>query len=618
MSLLMQAPDNHLRSTPTRWPRWSRLRRVLADERGIAAPMFAMFLTSLLGVSALAVDMGNNWQEKRRLNTAVDASALAAASDYAFGTQGCLSAAGDYLLRNAPNAVMTGCQTGGDTVGGTWGWVTVTAEVPIDQFFGKVLGIDAITATVESSAMWGIPASLQVGKARPFGICIETLQKDADFQAWQANGGTSDPIRIGYNKESPTDCTGSSAGEDECSTVATAADVIDLVTIGGDASYKANKEEFTLTRDRYNQAGTVMSTARIDLREDFDIVFNVYLGKWDSGADGLGFVFHNDPAGSAAIGHYGGGLGMSSIKNSIGIEFDTWHNTESFYDTGQQASDDTSADHTAIYDPEHLISPNNYPNNYLYGAGSRLSPLVTLPNIEDRSWHTAEVNWDASTEHLSYSFDGFQVAVLQIDLINDHFGDTHAHFGFSSSTGGAKNLQKLKFDTFSATVEGEGVECAGAEEPAEGGIPGNWGMIDFDGGNNSNQDTKDWIADGYPGGIDAGTFEGDPGAMSGSHAAALSSVYASGEVFPVPLYSLAEGSGSGATFTVTDFVFARLSGYSVTGSQNDRYIELILSSAIVDSPCCMQVDPANAPNDLNIRATRGTALDDNGDPVYRS
>ena len=597
------------------------LRRVLEgfrfDERGIAAPMMAMFLTSLLGVSALAVDMGNNWQEKRQLNTAVDAATLAAALDYAHGTQGCLSSATDYLIRNVPDAVLTSCQTGGDTINGTWGWVTVTAEVPIDQYFGKVLGIDQVRATVESSAMWGIPADPDFAGARPFAICLETLEDDPDYQAWQASGGESNPIRIPYDKTSPNDCTGGEE-EEECVAVITATDIIDLVTIGGDASYKANKDRFTLTPDQYNQAGTVMSTARIDLREDFDIVFEVYLGKSDSGADGLGFVFHNDPAGSQAIGFFGGGLGMSTIQNSIGIEFDTWHNGESFWDTGQQAGDDPWSDHTAIYDPEHLIVPNNYDNNYLYGAATRLSPLVTLPNIEDKKWHTAEVNWDASTEQLSYSFDGFQVTNTQIDLINDHFGDTHAYFGFAASTGGAKNKHMLKFDTFDATVEGEGVECEeSGGGSGSGGVPGNFGLIDFDGGNNSNDDTKDWIEHGYTGYVDPGVFEGDPGALSGSHSASLFSLYSSGESFPVPLYDYAEGSGANAQFTVTDFAYAKLNGYQVTGAQSGRYLELVLSEAVVDAECCAPVDPNDPPTDLHIRATRMTALDENGEPIYR-
>lgn len=592
----------------------NRLQKFLSTERGVAAPMFAMVLTSLLGVSALAVDMGNNWQEKRQLSNAVDAAALAAASDYAFGEQGCLGAATQYLLLNEPDAILTSCETGGDTVNGTYGWVVVTADVPIEQHFGKVLGINEVTATVRTAAMWGIPATQEATGARPFGVCKDTLEADPDYQDWLANGGTSDPIRIMYDKDNLADCTGS---DEVCTAVIDATDIRDLVTVGGDAVYKSGQDKYILTPDQYNKAGTVMSTARIDLNEDFDIVFDIKLGKNDNnGADGIGFVFHNDPAGTNAIGFLGGGLGMSTIRNSIGIEFDTWQNTERFWGTWTQASDDPWEDHTAIYDPEHLIVPDTYDNNYLYGAASRLSPLVTLPNIENNRWHIAEINWDATTEQLAYSFDGFQVANLQIDLINDHFLDDHAYFGFASSTGGAKNKHQLKFTTFDATVEGEDVPC---EDDGGGGagVPGNWGMIDFDGGNNSNNDAKDWIENGYSGLVDAGVFSGDPGALSGSHSGSLWQLYSSGETFAVPVFDYAEGTGANTTFTVTDFVYAKLNDYQVTGSQSGRHLELVLTKAVVDSACCLSAaDAANA-TDLQVRATRMTALDESGYPIDR-
>ena len=573
--------------------------------------MFGLFVTGFLGISAMAVDMGNNWQEKRELTNAVDSAALAAASEYAFGGQGCLNEGATYLLSNRPDAVITSCTSHGDE---DFGWVVITAEVQVDQYFGKVLGVNSVTASVTSNAMWGSPSDPAVKGARPFGVCLETLAREAEFQDWQANGGTSDEIRIYYDKDHPADCTGSS--DVPC---VDESNIDEIVNVAGDAYYVPQYDYFILTPDRYNKAGTVMSTERIDITEDFNITFDVYLGKRDNGADGIGFVFHNDPSGQNAIGFLGGGLGMSTIRNSIGIEFDMWHNTESFYDTGQQASDDVWQDHTAIYDPEHLITPDNYENNYLYGADSRLTPLVTLNNIEDRRWHTAEVNWDSSLQQLSYTFDGFQVGLLTIDLADDHFEGDYAHFGFAASTGGAKNIHALMFDEFDATLEGQDPNCSssGSGDSGSSGDPiaGNWGMIDFDGGNNSNNDTKEWIENGYSGYVDPGTFEGDPGALSGSHSASLYSLFASQEVFTVPLFDYAEGNGANATFDVTQFAYATLNGYNVTGSQSGRYLELRLHSVTSDQECC--AEPSSSDEKLHIKATRIVSLDDDGNPVRR-
>ena len=60
-------------------------------------------------------------------------------------------------------------------------------------------------------------------------------------------------------------------------------------------------------------------------------------------------------------------------------------------------------------------------------------------------------------------------------------------------------------------------------------VPGNWGVLDFDGGANSSNDTKDWIEFGYPGLVTApGTSPGDPGAFSNGLGAALDTLKTSG------------------------------------------------------------------------------------------
>ena len=82
---------------------------------------------------------------------------------------------------------------------------------------------------------------------------------------------------------------------------------------------------YTLTTTS-GQAGTAMSTSRIDVRQNFTVGFDVNLGASDAGADGAAIVFHNDPRGVNAIGTIGGGLGIAGIQNGLGIEFDTYNN----------------------------------------------------------------------------------------------------------------------------------------------------------------------------------------------------------------------------------------------------------------------------------------------------
>ncbi|MGQ0802899.1 MAG: pilus assembly protein TadG-related protein [Actinomycetota bacterium] len=117
--------------------------------------------------------------------------------------------------------------------------------------------------------------------------------------------------------------------------------------------------------------------------------------------------------------------------------------------------------------------------------------------------------------------------------------------------------------------------------------PGNWGMLDLDGGNNSNAATRDWIENGYDGSISANAYvEGDPGAISGSLSGSLDALVQSGTLFELPLFDDVRGNGANAEFRVSGFVSVRLIGYRVTGAESGRYLDIQLHRRIVDGQCC--------------------------------
>ena len=58
-----------------------RLSSFAGNQRGGAAILFAVSATVLIGFGAMAVDVGNFFYEKRKLQTANDLAVLAAASD---------------------------------------------------------------------------------------------------------------------------------------------------------------------------------------------------------------------------------------------------------------------------------------------------------------------------------------------------------------------------------------------------------------------------------------------------------------------------------------------------------------------------------------------------------
>jgi len=203
------------------------------------------------------------------------------------------------------------------------------------------------------------------------------------------------------------------------------------LTLNGRASYDAASDIFTLTPDTKYALGAVMSNDKINLTYDFELKFDAYFGANDAGADGIGFLLHDDPYGADAVGGGGGAHGLTGIRNGLGIEFDTFRN----------GGVDLREDHTNFVDTEVGYATRN------------ISEQVSLGNIEDNIWHNVTVAWDASSQTLKYWFDGKLAGTLQNNIINTYLGGSStAYFGFTAATGGSTNLQQVKLVSFNGQL----------------------------------------------------------------------------------------------------------------------------------------------------------------------
>ena len=184
---------------------------------------------------------------------------------------------------------------------------------------------------------------------------------------------------------------------------------------------------YQLTQEVEYTAGSIWNKNLIDLGESFNYVFNVFLGcKDELGADGIAFVLQ--PIGTN-LGTVGQGLGFYDVSPSVGITIDTWAN----YDFG-----DPWYDHTGIYKNGDLM--NGSANNL---AGP-VQALENNPNIEDCSWHTFRIIWDATSHTLSAEIDNVPRVSTHTDLVQDIFrGNSRVYWGFTSATGGKTNIQKI-------------------------------------------------------------------------------------------------------------------------------------------------------------------------------
>lgn len=185
---------------------------------------------------------------------------------------------------------------------------------------------------------------------------------------------------------------------------------------------------YRLTNQQMSQSGSIWCLDQIDLNNSFDVTISINLGCTDSnGADGLVFGFQ--PI-STNVGTLGGGLGFEGITPSVGIEFDTYQNSNPY--------NDPAYDHIAIMSNGVLdhLSTNNL-------AGP-IQASATNANIEDCNDHLVRVTWNAATTTLSVYFD----CVLRLSYTNDIVGNIfngngNVFWGFTAATGALFNEQSI-------------------------------------------------------------------------------------------------------------------------------------------------------------------------------
>lgn len=367
--------------------------------------------------------------------------------------------------------------------------------------------------------------------------------------------------------------------------------LVPQLVLSGNATLLTS-DTIRLTPNEGGQSGAVQSSFEISLATDFNLSFNVYLGTSDAGADGVTFIMHNDPAGALALGASGGGLGASGIANGVVIEFDT-------YDNG---APDLFNDHTSVWDSD---------------SNETLIAAQDLGNIETGSWYTVEVSWTASSETLSYTFDGAPMGSASGLVSDGRFGsEGTVHFGWTAATGGAMNDQQVQINSFTGDLNFAPVATDDAYVVSEAtatalGSP---------------------LANDYDeeGGILSATLDGVEGSAGG-----VLGFDDSGNLTFNPLDdfdTLADGETAVTTFsyTVSDPLGARDTGsiaITVTGvndapvALNDSYAGDEDHAIFLGSPVSNDLDPEGDGKYLSMNTTVGSAgglfsTDDSGNVFF--
>jgi hypothetical protein len=173
----------------------TRLRGLIAAQNGSIAVMGVMALTSVLGMSGLAVEMGNGYASKVRNQRVADLAAIGAAVAYKNGgltgqaaTDAATQVAKDIANANGLTSTNSTVTVSPTTLNGVSALkVTVTTAVPIK--IARMLSPNAATYDVTNTAYASLVATTTTTTTTGGGGCVTVLNSGST--AISATGGAS-------------------------------------------------------------------------------------------------------------------------------------------------------------------------------------------------------------------------------------------------------------------------------------------------------------------------------------------------------------------------------------------------------------------------------------------
>ncbi|WP_084417936.1 TadE/TadG family type IV pilus assembly protein [Henriciella litoralis] len=199
---------------------WTRIARFGADERGASAMIFALIAVAVLALAGVAIDLQRGFSADARLQSAIDASALAGAksledsslsdADIKLAVQNAFAA----NIDAGPDAL--DCDAPGVLIDRTNGTVRVNANCDLPTTIASLTKVDKVSMSNESSAraaMTKLDVALMLDVSGSMkGEKLEDLKVAAsdaiDILITQRTG---DRVRVGFNAYSDSVNAGSYA-----------------------------------------------------------------------------------------------------------------------------------------------------------------------------------------------------------------------------------------------------------------------------------------------------------------------------------------------------------------------------------------------------------------------
>jgi hypothetical protein len=179
----------------------TRLLSRLRGEDGQVIVLVAVFMTALIGMAALVVDVGSWFHQQRATQSTVDAAALAGAQALP-DTAAARAIAKDYAAKNAAGGAITDSDITFSSTYAPNDTIVVRKAQSSGAFFSKIFGISSGTVHAHAAALYGPPSeALYVAP-----IVVSKLHRDITGEACgqQLADGTSNPC---FGPANPTTLT---------------------------------------------------------------------------------------------------------------------------------------------------------------------------------------------------------------------------------------------------------------------------------------------------------------------------------------------------------------------------------------------------------------------------
>ncbi|ARC34782.2 hypothetical protein A6J79_09535 [Streptococcus equinus] len=247
-------------------------------------------------------------------------------------------------------------------------------------------------------------------------------------------------------------------------TTVTKENFLDYFRLNGSATYDKDNGIVTLTPDETSKGGNFSLNSKINMNQSFKLTGAVNLGdktQAKGGADGIGFAFHTGEP--TDIGASGGNLGIGGLRNATGFKLDTYHNVfappkgnrfntsgKGFFEYGW--AEDPKLDQYGAWVNTTLKNiTGNYQGKSVeyerWWADTDFDSAQSLDASDlDNQFHKFTIDYNGTTRELTISYQSNSGTKEWKKTVSTP--EEVMSMVVTASTGGNKNLQQFKIESF--------------------------------------------------------------------------------------------------------------------------------------------------------------------------